>query len=243
MSVVPGSIIHMMKENATMTSTLDVDTLVSLAKLDLLMSNGVDNWDWYHDSLEDAGYESSDDSVEDSLNLLNALEMGGVDNWDGYDDSIAGLNEYSDYLDKLDEQGSLASALSFDAWQAAEQVEKEKAAQAKAEADAKAAAAAQAEVSALRGPKNEAEARVAAYLVAYFPEYDTDAAFDKVVNNGLWKRTTFELEFRKALKVAAETKDETAPMNEYLVAAQDALVTILIRKGKLKKFIQETLES
>jgi hypothetical protein len=230
----------MMKENATMTSTLDVDTLVSLAKLDLLMSNGVDNWDWYYDSLEDAGYESSDDSVEDSLNLLNALEMGGVDNWDGYDDSIAGLSEYHDYLDELVD---MSTALSFDAWQAAEQVEKEKAAKIKAEAAAKAAAAAQAEVSALRGPKNEAEARVAAYLVAYFPEYDTDAAFDKVVNNGLWKRTTFELEFRKALKVAAETKDETAPMNEYLVAAQDALVTILIRKGKLKKFIQETLES
>lgn len=223
-----------------MTSTLDVDTLVSLAKLDLLVSNGVDNWDWYYDSLEDAGYESSDDSVEDSLNFLNALEMGGVDNWDGYDDSITGLSEYHDYLDKLDEQGSLASALSFDDWQTAETVKQEEAA--KAQAEAEAAVAAEVEVPALRTPKNEAEARVAAYLVAYFPEYDTDVAFDKVVNNGLWKRTTFEREFAKALKVAAEVKAEDTVISDYLVLAQDALVTILIRNGKLKKFIKETLE-
>lgn len=223
-----------------MAKTLDVDTLVSLAKLDLLVNNGVDNWDWYEASLEDAGYEASDDYVEDSLNLLNALEMGGVDGWGGYDDSLEGLSEYADYLDELVD---VSTALSFDAWQAAEQVEKEQAAKAQAEAEAKAAEAAKAEVPALRAPKNEAEARVAAFIADRFPEYDTEIAFDKVTNNGLWKRSTFEREFAKALNVAAEVKDEDAAITNYLVRAQDALVTITLKNGKLKKFIAETLES
>jgi len=221
-----------------MAKTLDVDTLVSLAKLDLLVNNGVDNWDWYADSLEDAGYEASDDYVEDSLNFLNALEAGGVDNWDGYDDSLDGLSEYADYLDELVD---VSTALSFDDWKTAERVAADEAA--KADAEAKAAVVAEPDVPALRAPKNEAEARVAAFIADRFPEYDTEIAFDKVTNNGLWKRSTFEREFAKALDVAAEVKDEDATITNYLVRAQDALVTITLKNGKLKKFIAETLES
>ena len=221
-----------------MAKTLDVDTLVSLAKLDLLVNNGVDNWDWYADSLEDAGYEASDDYVEDSLNFLNALEAGGVDNWDGYDDSLDGLSEYADYLDELVD---VSTALSFDDWKTAERVAADEAA--KADAKAKAAVVAEPDVPVLRAPKNEAEARVAAFIADRFPEYNTEVAFDKVTNNGLWKRSTFEREFAKALDVAAEVKDEDAAITNYLVRAQDALVTITLKNGKLKKFIAETLES
>lgn len=49
--------------------------------LSALYAAGVDNWDWYSESLSTL----SDPDTATDLEILNALENGGVDNWEWYD--------------------------------------------------------------------------------------------------------------------------------------------------------------
>ena len=78
-----------------------VEQLVTLAHVSLLEAGGVDNWEWYSESLENYGYVKSEDELEDAENLLEALRQGGVTNWDWYGDSIAGLDGYEEYLESF----------------------------------------------------------------------------------------------------------------------------------------------
>lgn len=77
--------------------TLDeVHDITRPVKLYLLECGGVDNWEWYGESL--SGYAEMNDmdvSDFDDDDKLYALEAGGVDNWDWYGES---LNHYSDWV-------------------------------------------------------------------------------------------------------------------------------------------------
>lgn len=204
------------------TTAYNTDTLVAIAEATLLVNGGVDNWEWYSESLSDAGYEPQTDEGEDAIAFLNALEAGGVDNWDWYSESLSGLFEYREYLEALPD---LTQAMSIHQWQDAQ-----------ATAKAEAAAEVVEPVVEVRTPQNPSEQRVYGFVAENWPDADTTVVFDKLVTEvGLWKRSKSPKDFEKAMK---SVKPGTA---DFLEAARDNYVTIIIKNGLLKKMVTEAL--
>lgn len=81
----------------------------------LLENGGVDNWEWYDESLKEHGI-TGDDNV-DNADWLRCLENGGVDNWTWYDESLRSFSEYSDYIDSIP-KSKLDDYMGYEAWEA-----------------------------------------------------------------------------------------------------------------------------
>jgi hypothetical protein len=205
-----------------MAQELTVDALTDVAKMTLLSNGGVDNWDWYGQSLEDYGYEEVADPYEDAANWLSALEAGGVDNWDWYGESLTGLYEYEEYLEGLDD---LTQALDVISWKA------------KAEDDEPAVV----EVVEVPEPVVEekpkfsgaAEEALYARIVSKFGADRADEILALAKSNGVWAAHTFPTEFDKAIKVIKKGVEDP------LEKARAALYAAVVRNGKLDKFLDE----
>jgi hypothetical protein len=214
------------------TSTPTAEQLLTKAKVSLLLAGGVDNWDWYGESLEN--YEESSDPYEDDANFLNALEIGGVDNWEWYGESLTGLREYEEYLDGLDD---IATAVDFDTWKATilPGIEAEQTAAAEQAAAVMVAAAeaavAQAELEKYR-PKGDTELQVLARIVELFGEEDADRIFRLAKDNGLWHYKTWDKDFSKA--TSAIKKGVENPIE----VARAELFRITTKNGKMDKFLK-----
>jgi len=214
------------------TSTPTAEQLLTKAKVSLLLAGGVDNWEWYGDSLEN--YEESADPYEDDANFLNALEIGGVDNWEWYGESLTGLREYEEYLDGLDD---IATAVDFDMWKATilPGIEAEQTAAAEQAAAVMVAAAeaavAQAELEKYR-PKGDTELKVLARIVELFGEEDADRIFRLAKDNGLWHYKTWDKDFSKA--TSAIKKGVENPIE----VARAELFRITTKNGKMDKFLK-----
>jgi hypothetical protein len=205
----------------TMTQELTVAALTDVAKMTLLSNGGVDNWDWYGQSLEDYGYEEVADPYEDAANWLSALEAGGVDNWDWYGESLTGFYEYEEYLEGLDD---LTQALDVISWKA------------EAEDDEPAVV----EVVEVPEPVEEkpkfsgaVEEALYARIVSKFGVDRADEILALAKSNGVWAAHTFPTEFDKAIKVIKKGVEDP------LEKAREALYVAVVRNGKLDKFLDE----
>lgn len=85
--------------------------VIKLARLTVIQYGGVDNWDWFGESLSDADLAEQPEDMTDEeydLAVFDALDNGGVDNWDGYGFAFDEFR-WDDYLDYVDEyEGDLA---------------------------------------------------------------------------------------------------------------------------------------
>lgn len=201
-----------------------VEQLVTLARVSLLEQGGVDNWEWYSESLENYGYVKSEDEFEDAENFLEALREGGVTNWDWYGDSIAGLDAYEEYLESLPD---LNGALDVMAWKELEKDNKANTAVAPVVEEA---------VVVKRKPEGVAAEQVFAHIVGKFGADRAEDVFDLAIEKGLWKQTTFPKEFKKALK------EIVAGVSNPLEVARQKLVATVIKNGKLDVFLDEITE-
>lgn len=208
-------------------ATLTVDNLVTIATVDLLVQGGVDNWDWYGESLENAGYTADTDPVVDAENFLSALQNGGVDNWDWYGESLTGLDEYEEYLEDLQD---LSAALNIHLWKVAQDVA-EKAAQANVAPVEPVAEP----VNTLLTPRNESEKVLHAHLVANYPQVDADELFNTLIEGGFWKRNHFPVEFEKGIKEVKQGVEN--PMEK----ARAKMLALITKNGKLDAHIKATL--
>jgi hypothetical protein len=197
-----------------------IEQLVTLAQVSLLEAGGVEDWDWYNESLENYGYVKSDDEFEDAENFLEALRQGGVTNWDWYGDSIAGLDEYEAYLESLP---NLDDALDVMSWK---EMEKDKT------SEVPVAPVVEVVVE-KRKPVGVAEETLFAHIANKFGADRAEEVYDLAVEKGIWKQTTFPKEFKKALKVIV--KGVVNPLE----VARQALVASVIKNGKLDVFLDE----
>lgn len=205
--------------------TRTITELINVAQANLLRSGGVDNWEWYSESLENHGYEPSSDEYEDAEEFLNALRNGGVDNWQWYDASLDGLYEYEEYLDGLE---NLDDADDIYTWQEEERKRKN-------------AAQTQVEPAVVTPPESAVKIEGAAaqslhqHIADNYPHEDTDALYTAVVDAGLWKRNTFTKEFEAALKVIK------AGVPNAMEHARGELLKRVVKNGKLDTFIKDVL--
>lgn len=203
-----------------------VEQLVTLAHVSLLEEGGVDNWEWYSESLENYGYVKSADEFEDAENLLEALRQGGVTNWDWYGDSVDGLNEYKEYLESLP---SLGEALDITSWKAQVEAEKRNAA-------VPVVPVVEAVVE-KRKPVGVAEEALFAHILNKVGADRAEDIYDLAVGKGIWKQTTFPKEFKTAVK------EIQAGVSNPLEIARQKLVSLIIKNGKLDVFLDEIMES
>lgn len=203
-----------------------VEQLVTLAHVSLLEEGGVDNWEWYSESLENYGYVKSEDEFEDAENLLEALRQGGVTNWDWYGDSVDGLNEYKEYLESLP---SLGEALDITSWKAQVEAEKRNA--------AVPVVPVVEEVVEKRKPVGVAEEALFAHILNKVGADRAEDIYDLAVGEGIWKQTTFPKEFKTAVK------EIQAGVINPLEVARQKLVSLIVKNGKLDVFLDEIMES
>lgn len=200
-----------------------ISDYLNLATMEALEQGGVDNWEWYGESLTNYGYKPLSDKYEDACDLLNALEQGGVDNWEWYDESLTGISEYEDYLREIGE-GNLDGAMSFDAflYELKEKNEKERS-----------AARAQREEAepqeSLSTPKYPSGHKLYQYIVDSFGEDNAPGIYDTVINSGVWKFNTFPQEFSQAVKKVSTMGD--------LETARCEVLEKTINSGKMLTFI------
>ena len=207
--------------------SVTVEQLVDVARRELLVSGGVDNWEWYDDSLEDYGYVESDDVYEDTASWLNALDLGGVDNWDWYGESLTGLDDYEEYLTDLND---LTDAPSIYVWR--------ELAAAKAAVDEAAKPVVVEEVPApkVRGVEGETEQRLYDLIVERYGADRAAEIFQKAIDAGIWKYTTFQKEFTKA------TKSIVAGLKNPLETARAALFDSVLKNKKLVEFLDDLVD-
>lgn len=96
-----------------------VTKFIDGVKLELLKLGGVDEWEWYSESISDyMEWNKIEDSGElDDEDLLNALESGGVDNWDFYGESLGEFGEWVDYVkEQYNESGTLSGIDGYNEW-------------------------------------------------------------------------------------------------------------------------------
>lgn len=203
-----------------------VEQIVTLAHVSLLEEGGVDNWEWYSESLENYGYVKSADELEDAENLLEALRQGGVTNWDWYGDSVDGLNEYKEYLESLP---SLGEALDITSWKAQVEAEKQNA--------AVPVVPVVEEVVEKRKPVGVAEEALFAHILNKVGADRAEDIYDLAVGKGIWKQTTFPKEFKTAVK------EIQAGVINPLEVARQKLVSLIVKNGKLDIFLDEIMES
>lgn len=198
-----------------------VEQLVTLARVSLLEQGGVDNWEWYSESLENYGYVKSDDEFEDAENLLEALRQGGVANWDWYGDSVAGLDEYEEYLESLP---NLNFALDVTSWK---MIEDNKANTAVVPPVVEVVTVVKSK------PEGVAAEEVFAHIADKFGADRAEDVYFLAVEKGVWKQTTFPKEFKVALKEIV--KGVVNPLE----VARRKLVATVIKNGKLDVFLDE----
>ena len=184
----------------------------------LLERGGVDNWEWYGDSLEDVPEDA------DTTEIVDALRNGGVDDWTWHDESIGEFAEYSDYVEEFTDD----SYLSYDEWVESDQSknsdEDEPTPTIKEETPVK-------EIS-------EQNKWLLDYIENnYSDENDTQELFEKT-SATIWKRTTFPKEFDKATKKASASKSVA---KNFLLDSSKNLFEMIEKNGKLDKFIQENI--
>lgn len=200
-----------------------VEQLVTLARVSLLEQGGVDNWEWYSESLENYGYVKSEDVFKDAENFLEALMQGGVTNWDWYGDSVAGLDEYEEYLESLP---NLNFPLDVTAWKgmvdAAEKLNP---------ASVVAAPMVEEVTVEKRRLVGGAEGILFAHIVSRFGDDRAEDVYDLAVEKGVWKQTAFPREFRAALKLIV------GGVSNPLEVARKKLMTDVIKNGKLDVFL------
>jgi hypothetical protein len=201
-----------------MSETVTIEQLLAVAEKDLLISGGVDNWDWYSESLEN--YEPSENPYVDAVNFVNALSNGGVDNWTWYDESITGLSGYEEYLDGLSD---LSTVVSFFEWRENEKLTVVN--------DVKEEIKVVAEEAVK--PEGEAEKSLYEHIVNKFGSDKADEVFVLAKEQGVWKATNFSKEFKAALKVIKEGVEN--PMEK----ARQSLINAVIKNGKLDIFLNE----
>lgn len=202
-----------------------ISDYLSLATMEALEKGGVDNWEWYGESLTNYGYKPLSDKYEDASDLLNALEQGGVEKWEWYGESLTGIREYEDYLYELGE-GNLDGAMSFDTFlhELEEKNEKERS-----------AARAQREEAepqeSLLTPRYPSEHKLYEYIVDNFGEDNAPGIYDTVINSGVWKRNAFPKEFSEAIKKVRTMGD--------LETARCEVLEKTIKNGELLTFIRK----
>lgn len=179
--------------------------------LDLLSFGGVENWEWYSESLSDV----PDDA--DNYTVIAALQAGGVDNWEWYDEA---LGEFSYYSDHVKERPT--DYLSYEDWvDAVERAEAEDAAvKAKSTEEEK--------------PEPELSVQNQAllnYIKKNSNESESQRIYESIVEI-FWKRNTSPKDFDKALKNAE-------PGQGYLLSASMNYLELMIKNKKLDKMINE----
>lgn len=99
--------------------TINVTDFVNETKLMLLEEGGVDNWEWYGESVNNYAEMIDDPEADlDSAELLCALENGGVDNWEWYGESLREFGEWRDYVNEYVEANkTLSGVLDYHSWE------------------------------------------------------------------------------------------------------------------------------
>lgn len=202
-----------------MSNDVTIAKLLDVACIALLEQGGVDNWEWYGDSLEH--YVPSSDKYEDAQSLLNSLELGGVDNWTWYSESLEGYDEYEEYLHTLTD---LNTALYI--WEWKQKVEQEATVEPVAEVEV-------IPVAEKRVVSGEAEKALYDFIVAKFDAEKADDVFELTIERGIWKYNTFTVEYKAAVKKIVKGVDFP------LEVARAALLAAIIKNGKLNKFLDE----
>lgn len=210
------------------------EDIVAVAEEMLLINGGVDNWEWYGDSLEDNNYITSANKYEDAKNFLQALENGGVDNWEWYGESVRDLAGYQDYVESLSKP---SSALDYYEW--------EKAGEEAAEAEAKAAADSESKADSDNENTKPEEATIDHgsdrflydHIVDKYGEKNADKIFIAVKEDGkLYKQYTFPKEFKKALGEIQKGVEDP------LEKARMKLLELLEKNGKLDILVDRVIK-
>lgn len=178
-------------------TTPTAEQLIAVAQMDLLIANGVDNWEWYEESVKN--YVPTGDTYVDAVNFVDALDNGGVGDWDGCEYSLEGLGAYEDYVESVED---LSTALNFDAWEAQKNAPQVVA----TPEDVSEPAAA-----VLRAPEGETEQRLLDYIATRYGASEAATVFDAVVSNGFWRRITFPKQYDKAIKSLVEGETLETP--------------------------------
>lgn len=218
-----------------MSAPKTVEDHLIIARAHLLENGGVDNWEWYSDSLDDAGYKKVEDPLEDAQNFLDALDDGGVKNWHWYGESITGLTEYEEYLESLNETGNLGNAENVLTWKI--QYEAEEQAKREAELEAKqneAAVLAELEANKRRVPSGPSEEWLYSHIAEKYGENRALDIFEQAITNGLWKRNTFLTEFKQVMK-----NRSAAAGPDFMEESRKLMLAKLEKNGKLASFLAE----
>lgn len=192
-----------------------IDKYLDGVFVSLLEEGGVDNWEWYEDSMEEVSDRNDDSEV------AAALRNGGVDNWTWYDESLGEFFSYQDYV-----EDNPNDYVGYDEWLEKEDARVE---QEEAEAEAKAAQEAQEEKPTALSQEKE---MLLGYISQSFDEEKAYEVFERV-DAQFWKRINNPKEFEKAMELAQNDKDN------FLEAARNHFFNIMKKNGKLDKMIEE----
>lgn len=218
-----------------MSAPKTVEDHLIIARAHLLENGGVDSWEWYSDSLDDADYKKIEDPLEDAQNFLDALDDGGVRNWHWYGESITGLTEYEEYLESLNETGNLGNAENVLTWKI--QYEAEEQAKREAELEAKqneAAKLAELEANKRRVPSGPSEEWLYSHIAEKYGETRALDIFEQAITNGLWKRNTFLAEFKQVMKNRSASAGP-----DFMEESRKLMLAKLEKNGKLASFLAE----
>jgi len=220
---------------------LNLDSL----ELELLQTGGVDNWEFYHESLENYqeawGMGSKISDFTDSQ-TLSALEFGGVDNWTWYDESLGYFNQYKDYIQELPEGSNYLSFEEFS------KIQEEKEALELAEVnrkreETKSQEAAKKKESDTSVKPGKIES-VAVLKVIEKVTSETDDAklqeiyYDFVKNSNILKQNAgFKKEFVESIQA------ECKPGGGGIVGARITYLNNIASRPKFKKFVKEYFEN
>ena len=218
-----------------MSKLKTVEDHLTIAHAHLLENCGVNSWEWYSDSLNDADYKKVEDPLEDARNFLDALDEGGVKNWHWYSESITGLSEYEEYLESLNDAGNLGDAEHISIWKIQYEAEE----QAKREVEIEAqqnevAKLAELEANKRRVPSGPSEEWLYSHIAEKYGENRALDIFEQAITNGLWKRNTFLAEFKQIMK---NRNIAVGPV--FMEESRKLMLAKIEKNGKLDKFLEE----
>lgn len=217
---------------------LDLDSL----ELRLLEAGGVDNWEWYHESL--SNYRNAW-AIEDEFSELNesqtlaALNFGGVDNWEWYDESLGRFKEYKDYIEELPENSPYMEFNEFsEVKDREEELELNRRKDEKSREEAKAK-----KVSDTSVKPGEIESQAVLEVVKKISgEIDAvklnELYFDFVKNSNILKQNAgFKKEFVESIQ------KECKPGGAGITGARKLYLDNISSKPKFKKFVKDYFDS
>lgn len=201
----------------------DVTEIMAPLRQRLLLAGGVDNWDWYAESLADGGYGHRDDPVTDAQDWLRALYAGGVYNWAWHDESLGASGDYEEYLEGLD---SPDQAQDYETWAKAHDARKAAAEEA-FHKEREAAEAREAEAAAKAANQDPARIELVGYLRRSGAVTDAEEAASLAL-----KRAALPKHFDKAM---GQVKAGAS-----LAQARLSYVEDIITSGALLTWIEQT---